>query len=288
MAVLDQREERLLARIAAMMGCSANGGVAAAGTAAPADAKGAFTAAAAAAVAGMQAAQGAGASAAAAAGGGAPGTQPAGMPAATGKHVADKKGFPSLSTHASLAELAEWYYVNPLGSTGQTPQQLEQAGKADGQQWRGGHRYRHQRWAEYEQLLRVIEGCRAELNEDSRRSNSNPHRVADVGAVEAARELDRERVRLGLTVCEYREYKMQRGKGYTKAVAKLEQLQQEEEAAAVPAASQQQQQQEQHEEEQEGEAVATMQQVEQQQAEEQQAGEQQQPRQSRRARRQHG
>lgn len=213
MAVLDQRDERLVARLAAMMGHSANMAVATESDVA-------------ATTVGVELAKDGAIARDVALGAGA-----VKVAAATGQPIADKKGFPTLSTHASVVELAEWFYINTLGSTGQTPQQLEQAGKADGQQWRGGYRKRHQRWAEYEQLLRLIEGCREDLNEDNRRNSANPHRVPDVGVVMAAQELDRERARLCLTVCEYREFKMQTGKGYTKGMAKLKQLEGEEASA---------------------------------------------------------
>jgi hypothetical protein len=168
----------------------------------------------------------------------APPTAAACKPAAKSERVAEKVGFPALGTHDTLAELAEWFYVNPLADTGMTPQQLEAAGKADGQQWRGGKQgKRYKRWCEYEHLLRQIEKCRSQLEKDQRSSSINPHRLVDVDPVTAARELDRQRVKLGLTVCEYRQF-IQRevqSKGYAKGKAAEQGLQQEDQAEAAQA-----------------------------------------------------
>jgi hypothetical protein len=137
-----------------------------------------------------------------------------------------EKFFPDLSSHASLSELAEWYYVQSYRNTGKTPQQLEVDGRGDKQQWRGGHRHRIQRWNEYVQLLRAIEQQRSAMQDERRRSSHNAHCVATVDEVSAARELDRQRERLGLSVCEYRQYIAPEpsSKGYKKAKAKEQQL----------------------------------------------------------------
>jgi hypothetical protein len=242
--VLELREQRLLERVgavvAAQMHGSSTGGAAG------------VTAAAAAAAAGggfvpragdMQAAAGVGGHGGH--GGVAAAAPPANIPLgqAANKQPAERKGFPELSTHKTLVELAEWYYINTLDDTGRTPQQLEAAGKADKQQWRGGDlprsQSRFQRWAEYEQLLRKIEQCREQLDTEQRRGSINPHRLAAVDVVTAARELDRQRVRLGLTVSEYRQYAMGcvSSKGYRKGKEAEERLQQEEQEAAAAAAA---------------------------------------------------
>jgi hypothetical protein len=111
-------------------------------------------------------------------------------------------------------------------NTGKTPQQLEVEGKKDGQQWRGGGRHRIKRWVEYEQLLRVIERQRSDMQEQDRINARNPQSVATVDAVSAAREANRQRVRLGLSVCEYRQYIVPEtsSKGYKKGMAKQQQL----------------------------------------------------------------
>jgi hypothetical protein len=165
------------------------------------------------------------AAAATAAGAAAAGAAAAGVAAAAGSKPKEKF-FPDLSSHASLAELAEWYYVQSYRNTGKTPQQLEVDGRSDKQQWRGGHRHRIQRWNEYVQLLRVIEQQRSAMQDERRRSSHNAHCVATVDEVSAARELDRQRERLGLSVCEYRQYIAPEpsSKGYKKAKAKEQQL----------------------------------------------------------------
>jgi hypothetical protein len=147
-------------------------------------------------------------------------------------------GFPELSTHSTNIELAEWYYTKPLGDTDLTPQQHERAGKADKQQWRGGSRGpRFRRWAEYVQLLRAIENSRDALQQQARSTSRNPHSVEEVDSIAAARELDRQRERLGLSVCEYRQFitGSSSSKGYKKAKAAEERLQQEEQQAAAVA-----------------------------------------------------
>lgn len=156
--------------------------------------------------------------------------------AVKGKSSEAKVGFPALSKHSTLAQLAEWYYFLPHQDTGKTPQQLEAAGQDDDYQWRGGSRHRHQRWAEYVQLLKAIEAEQDRLTDEERRRSSHPHRVVRVGAEAAALRLDGQRSELGLSVCEYREYVNGKGKGYNKGKAKeaeLQQLQQEQEEPAA-------------------------------------------------------
>ena len=131
-------------------------------------------------------------------------------------------------------DLAEWYYVNTLGNTGQTPQQLEAAGSDNNYEWRGGPRHRFQRWSEYVQLLNAIEAERNRLTDQERHNSSHPHRVTQVDAVAAARELDLQRKRLMLSLCEFREYKAGTGKGYKKGKSKEAEL--EAAAAAAPGA----------------------------------------------------
>lgn len=149
-----------------------------------------------------------------------------------GHRQEEKIGFPDLSTHKTLAELADWYYVRHLGDTGKTPQQLEAVGQDDNYAWRGGARHSFQRWAEYEQLLRAIEAERGRLTEEERSKSSHPHRVVQVDAVTAAVKLDARRQELCLSLCEYREYNNGSGKGFRKGKAKeaeLLQLQQQQE-----------------------------------------------------------
>lgn len=205
LAALDMREERLVQAVAAaLQGTSAShhaamaAGAAAGGGVAPVGAVATVNAAAAAVAVAADAA----------------GSKP------------KEKYFPDLSSHASLAELAEWYYVQLYKNTGKTPQQLEVEGKKDGQQWRGGGRHRIQRWVEYEQLLRVIERQRSDMQEQDRINARNPQSVATVDAVSAARDVNRQRVRLGLSVCEYRQYIVPEtsSKGYKKGMAKQQQL----------------------------------------------------------------
>lgn len=126
-------------------------------------------------------------------------------------------GFPNLSSHQTLRELAQWYYISELGDSGKTPQQLE---AEPDKQWRGGARGpRFQRWAEYDQLLKAIEKQRDVLTEQARKSSAHPQRVLQVDAVTAASALDEERIALGLSVCEYREFVLGKGKGYRKGCA---------------------------------------------------------------------
>jgi hypothetical protein len=223
LAALDMREERLVrAVVAALQGNSgsdapAMAAAAAAGGGMP-SATGAVLPAAVGAVAAVNAA------AAGAVGAAAAGSRP------------KEKYFPDLSSHASLAELAEWYYILCYKNTGKTPQQLEVEGKKDGQQWRGGQRHRIQRWTEYVQLLREVERQRTDMQQELRRSSHNPHCVDTVGEISAARELDRQRKQLGLSVCEYRQFIVREtsSKGYKKGMAKQQQLL---EAAAAEAAA---------------------------------------------------
>ena len=63
---------------------------------------------------------------------------------------------------------------------------------------------------------------RQRLTEEARSRSSHPHRVALVDAVSAARQLDVQRQRLGLSLCEFREFLIRRGKGYAKGKAKEE------------------------------------------------------------------
>jgi len=76
------------------------------------------------------------------------------------------------------------------------------------------------------QLLKAIESARDRLTEQARKASQQPHRVAQVGPVAAARELDAQRVLLQLSLCEYREFLNHTGKGYPKGKAV---------AAALPA-----------------------------------------------------
>jgi hypothetical protein len=76
------------------------------------------------------------------------------------------------------------------------------------------------------QLLKAIEAARDRLTEQARRASQQPHRVAQVAPVAAARELDAQRTLLKLSVCEYREFLNHTGKGYRKGKAN---------AAALPA-----------------------------------------------------
>jgi hypothetical protein len=175
-------------------------------------------------------------------GAGAEASAAAAAAAAAGQGGADvqRVGFPELSTHSTMVELAEWYYTKPLGDTNLTPQQHERAGKADKQQWRGGSRGpRFRRWAEYVQLLRAIENSRDALQQQARSTSRNPHSVEEVDSITAARELDRQRERLGLSVCEYRQYitGCSSSKGYKKAKAAEERLQQEEQQQAAAGAA---------------------------------------------------
>jgi hypothetical protein len=233
LAALDSREDRFVAKaVRVMMAALAAGGLTGAAAAAGADS----TAAAAAAVDGATAAAAAAASAYLETAAGAPGSSTAAAagsslqvtavrPGSNSKGTAAKIGFPDLSKHGSIEQLASWYYDDALADTGKTPQQLETAGAEDGYRWRGGQQHRPQRWAEYVQLLKAIEAARDRLTEQARKASQQPHRVAQVGPVAAARELDAQRVLLQLSVCEYREFLNHTGKGYKKGKAR---------AAALP------------------------------------------------------
>jgi hypothetical protein len=135
-----------------------------------------------------------------------------------------KVGFPDLSTFKTVADLAEWYYLTPLADTGRTPQQLEAAGADDSFAWRGGPQHRHQRWAEYQQLLRAIEAECDILTSKQRSTSNNPHRIVRVEPVIGGQQLDVQRSELGLTVCEYREYINKKGKGYNKGLENAHKL----------------------------------------------------------------
>ncbi|WIA13926.1 hypothetical protein OEZ85_002496 [Tetradesmus obliquus] len=124
-----------------------------------------------------------------------------------------KIGFLDFSKHSSIEALAEWHYVRALGNTGKTPQQLEAAGAEDGYSSRGGQHHRPQRWGEYAQLLRAIDAARDKLTEQARKASQQPHCLARVEPVAAARELDEQRKLLRLSVCEFREFLNHTGKG---------------------------------------------------------------------------
>jgi hypothetical protein len=93
-----------------------------------------------------------------------------------------------------------WNYDDALADTGKTPKQLETAGAEDGYSWRGGQQHRPQRWAEHVQLLKAIEAAWNRLTEQARKASQQPHQVAQVGPVAAARELDAQRMLLQLSV----------------------------------------------------------------------------------------
>ena len=127
-----------------------------------------------------------------------------------------QRPFPVLSSHSSLAGLADWYSARPHPSdvAGRTPQQMEEAGH---HKWRSGKSHTR-RWSEYAVLINAISQKQKQLIDDQRQRD----RVVHVSFVEAAQHLDQERLSLPnpnpkkagvlMSVCQYRKH-CQAGKG---------------------------------------------------------------------------
>lgn len=129
-------------------------------------------------------------------------SQPTDPPSTKASSSAKKSHFPHLSSFKTVEEMAMWYSTRPL-PCGNTPMELEDSEQHD---WRGGKRFKHQRWSEYEVLIKHIKATQLQLIRDNSKI---------VSFVEAAQQCDKERESLhtrhtgskkALTVCQFMEY----------------------------------------------------------------------------------